>query len=112
MDGEARSTADPTACSTALGKPRTLEDMGPGDHLCCIYDSEEEHRALLLPFLRLGLQRGEKVIYIVDAHTAREVLGWLEEDGWDTDGLLGRAGSPCSPGTTLMCAAAPSTPPA
>jgi len=71
------------------GLPRSLEELGPGDHLCCIYGSEEEHRALLVPFLRQGLQRGEKVIYITDAHTAEEVLGWLEEDGWEVGGLLG-----------------------
>jgi PAS domain S-box-containing protein len=60
---------------------RSMSDLRPGDHLCCIYGSEEEHRALITAFLRQGLERGEKVVYIVDYHTAEEVLGYLERDG-------------------------------
>ena len=60
---------------------RRLADLEPGDHLCCIYETEEEHRALLAPFLRHGLEHGQKVLYIVDAHTAEEVLAYLEEEG-------------------------------
>ncbi len=60
---------------------RTLAGLEPGDHLCCIYEAEEEHRALLTPFLRHGLERDQKVIYIVDARTAEAVLGYLREDG-------------------------------
>jgi PAS domain S-box-containing protein len=63
---------------------RRVTDLGAGDHLCCIYETEEDHRALLTPYMRQGLERGEKVLYIVDAHTAEEVLGYLEQDGVDT----------------------------
>jgi PAS domain S-box-containing protein len=61
-----------------------VEDIAPGDHLCCIFSSEEEHRALLAPYLRHGLERNEKVLYITDAHTAGEVLAYLEGEGVDT----------------------------
>ena len=71
-----------------LRKPFGLSDLEPGDHLCCIYQSEEEHRSLLTPYLRQGLERGEKVFYIVDLHTAEEVLGYLESDGIDTQPYL------------------------
>ncbi len=57
---------------------RSMADLKPGDHLCCIYQSEEEHRALVTTYLKHGLEQGEKVIYIVDSHTAEEVLGYLE----------------------------------
>jgi len=56
---------------------RTIADLRPGDHLCLLYETEEEHRAALIPFLRQGLERSEKVLYIADAHTAEEVLGYL-----------------------------------
>ena len=62
-----------------------LEDIQPGDHLCCIYSSEEEHRDLLTPFMASGLQRNQKVIYIVDARTAEAVLGYLKEAGTDPE---------------------------
>ena len=60
---------------------RTIADLGPGDHLCCLYETEEERRAVLTPFLRQGLEQGEKVAYIVDARTAETVLGYLRDDG-------------------------------
>jgi len=52
-----------------------------GDHLCCLYASEEEHRALLSPFMRQGLERHEKVLYIVDDHTAGQIIDYLSADG-------------------------------
>ena|GEM_PF-1364303 len=61
----------------------TIYDLMPGDHLCCIYETEEEHRALVTPFLRKGLELGQKVMYVVDAHTAETILDYLEDDGVD-----------------------------
>jgi len=60
---------------------RAISDLQAGDHACCLYESEEEHRALLTPYLRQGLERGEKVVYIVDARTAETVVGYLRDDG-------------------------------
>ena len=65
-----------------------LQRLQPGDHLCCIYRTGEEHRALVTAFVRQGLERGEKILYIVDAHTSREVLGYLERVGVDADSCL------------------------
>jgi PAS domain S-box-containing protein len=59
---------------------RNLSDLRPGDHLCCLYETEEEHRALVTPYILQGLERGEKVVYIVDAHTFKEILEYLESD--------------------------------
>jgi PAS domain S-box-containing protein len=67
---------------------RKMADLEPGDHLCVLYETEEEHRALLTPFLRRGLERGEKVLYIVDARTAETVLGYLRDDGLEVEPYL------------------------
>jgi signal transduction histidine kinase len=64
--------------------------LQPGDHLCCLYASEEEHRALLSPFLRQGLERHEKVLYIVDGHTAGQILAYLSADGVEVNQYLQR----------------------
>ncbi len=64
---------------------RTLAELKPGDHLCCLYRTEEEHRALLTPFLRQGLEQGEKVIYIVDARTEAIINGYLQDNGIAVD---------------------------
>jgi hypothetical protein len=63
---------------------QNIQDLVPGDHLCCIYSSEEEQRQVVTHFVRLGLEREHKVIYIVDTHTAEAVNGYLEEDGIET----------------------------
>jgi PAS domain S-box-containing protein len=60
----------------------------PGDHLCCIYETDVEHRAILTPYLRDGLERNEKVVYIVDARTADTVVDYLRQDGLDTQPFL------------------------
>src|SRR4030042_2083332 len=49
---------------------RMLETLKPHDHLCLIYESQEEWRAAVVPFIAMGLKRGEKGIYVVDTSTA------------------------------------------
>lgn len=68
----------------------TVADLRPGDHLCWIYETGEEHRVILTPFMRQGLERNEKVLYFADARTAQTILGYLREDGVDVAPYLGR----------------------
>ena len=67
-----------------------ITDLAPGDHLCWFYDTEEEHRAVITPFLRQGLERGEKVLYSVDARTAEAVLAYSRADGLEVEPYLAR----------------------
>jgi PAS domain S-box-containing protein len=62
-----------------------VDGLKAGDHVCFIYETEEEHRLLTIPFFRKGLEKGEKVIYITDAHDAEVVLDYLQEDGLDVE---------------------------
>jgi len=83
----------PTAGKPEIGisdTSRTIADLRPGDHLCCIYETEEGHRAVVTPFLRQGLEQGQKVIYIVDAYTAECILGYLRDEALDVDQYLAR----------------------
>ena len=57
-----------------------LETLKPHDHLCLIYESQEEWRAAAVPFLSIGLKRGEKCIYVVDTSTADEIRKYLDEE--------------------------------
>jgi KaiC/GvpD/RAD55 family RecA-like ATPase len=66
----------------------STKDIQVGDHLCCLYKTEEEHHAVILPYIRQGLEKREKVIYIVDTHTANTVLAYLRDDGIDVDFYL------------------------
>jgi len=69
---------------------RVITGLEPGDHLCCFYETEEERWALLTPFLRQGLERGEKVVYIADACTAEDSLRYLRDEELEVEPYLAR----------------------
>jgi PAS domain S-box-containing protein len=66
-----------------IGLTRMLKTLKPHDHLCLIYESQEEWRAAAAPFISIGLKQGEKCIYIVDTSTAEEIRKYLLEEGVD-----------------------------
>jgi len=68
----------------------TIEQLRPGDHLCQLYSSEDEHRIVLTPFLQHGLERGERVLYVTDFHIPAEILNYLRAAGLDADAYLAR----------------------
>ena len=64
----------------------SLEQLGPHDHFCSIYESPEEHYAVAIPFMQMGLERGEKCIYIADDGTTDHVRQRMESEGIDVEG--------------------------
>lgn len=72
------------------GPIRQISDLLPGDHLCCIYDSEPEHRALVTAWLRQGLERNERVLYIAHSHNASTIIGYLQASGLTVEPYLER----------------------
>jgi PAS domain S-box-containing protein len=62
-----------------------LEQLAPHDHLCSIYDSPQEHYAVAIPFIRIGLDRGEKCIYIADDGTVGDVRQAMQSEGIDVE---------------------------
>src|ERR1700694_1542107 len=62
-----------------------LEQLPPHDHLCSIYESPEEHFAVAIPFMRIGLDRGEKCIYIADEGTEAVVRDAMHAGGIDVE---------------------------
>jgi signal transduction histidine kinase len=63
-----------------------LEQLSPPDHhLCSIYETTEEHLAVAIPFIRIGLERGEKAIYIADDGTEALVRDAMHADGIDVE---------------------------
>ena len=67
---------------------KTVSELQPGSHACCFFETEEEHRVLMKSFMRQGLERNEKVIYIVDARSPNEVINYLRDDGGETESHL------------------------
>ena len=62
-----------------------LEQLGPHDHFCSIYESPQEHYAVAIPFIRIGLDRGEKCIYIADDGMVGDVRQAMQKEGIDVD---------------------------
>jgi hypothetical protein len=67
---------------------KRLAELKPGDHLCCLYENPEDHRALLTPFIRQGLQQNQKVFYIVDERESEDILNYLQDDGQEVESYL------------------------
>jgi len=62
-----------------------LEQLGPHDHFCSIYENREEHYGVAIPFMQIGLDRGEKCIYIADDGTVGEVRQAMQSEGIDVE---------------------------
>ncbi len=72
-----------------------LDTLEVCEHIALFYRSREERFATVTPFVRQGIERGERVMYVVDDLTAEAVLAELREPdngeratGVDLDGAL------------------------
>jgi PAS domain S-box-containing protein len=67
------------------GDLHTLTDaiagLGIHDHLCLIYETQESQFAAVFPYIALGLERGEKCLYVVDDNTASVVMNGMRAAG-------------------------------
>lgn len=66
----------------------SIARMKPGDHYCGIYRSDEDHRALIVDYVREGIARNEKMFYLVNLQTAEQLRGTLRAAGIDVDALI------------------------
>ena len=69
--------------SLELGIPGVR--LTPGDHVCAFYRGREERDEILIPYLRAGLQAGDKCVCIVDATDPSTVLRALSHEIDDVD---------------------------
>ena len=65
-----------------------VKSIGRHEHLCLIYSNRQEQFAAIWPFLEIGLERREKVIYIADENSAVSVRDVMRERGIDIDGRV------------------------
>jgi signal transduction histidine kinase len=62
--------------------------VGLHEHYCIIYDTEEEKFAAAVPYLRAGLKRGERCLYVADEDSRVAVLDALDRAGTEVDRYL------------------------
>jgi len=71
---------------------RTLENLERHHHCCLIFQSREEQFAAVIPFLRLGVARGEKCIWLVNERARLAVTEAVGQEGTDLAAALGSGG--------------------
>ena len=74
---------------------------GNHDHFAIIYDDPEEQLDFIVPFLRLGLERGEKAVFIYDDNSPETVIAAMERTVSMLRPLPQAERFPSSPSATL-----------
>src|ERR1700738_1935186 len=60
-----------------------IEQLGPADHACTLYDQREEEVAIAVSYIRAGLERNELCVCVVD-DGGENILDALSSAGIDT----------------------------
>jgi signal transduction histidine kinase/CheY-like chemotaxis protein len=68
----------------------SLATLRTHDHVCLIYESDDDQRRAILPFLEHGLARNERCLCIADSATVSAVGAALRGGGIDVDGASSR----------------------
>lgn len=79
----------PTGDSALL---QAIERLDIHQHLCLIYEAPQEQFAAVVPFMRIGIERGQQCVYIADENTIETVRQALEEGGIDTASAIHSGG--------------------
>ena len=64
--------------------------LGIQRHICAFFHSPDEEYRVLLPFIREGIERGEKAFHIVDPRLLEDHFRRLREAGIDPDAASAR----------------------
>jgi hypothetical protein len=64
--------------------------LGEYRHICSFFDSEEQEREILAPFIREGIERGEKSFHIIEPSNRANYVKRLTSDGIDVVGATER----------------------
>ena len=59
--------------------------LGTQRHICAFFHSPDEEYRTLLPFIREGLERGEKAFHIVDPQLMEDHFHRLQDAGIETE---------------------------
>lgn len=66
--------------------------LSPHDHVCLIYQSNEQRLCTIAQYIACGLERGEQCVYCADQSTSAQILSALQNTGLDAESIV-RSGS-------------------
>ncbi|ADB61471.1 multi-sensor signal transduction histidine kinase [Haloterrigena turkmenica DSM 5511] len=79
----------PSKSRSALRGPvEPLDGHEDTDHLALLYEDRAEQFEAVVPFIRDGLERGERCVYVADDNTTDEVLDAMRARDVDVDAAL------------------------
>ncbi|PWB50691.1 MAG: hypothetical protein C3F06_11520 [Candidatus Methanoperedenaceae archaeon] len=67
---------------------KAIEKFSKHDHLCLIYETRSEQFETVVPFIRIGLENGEKCIYSADDNNTGEVLSAMRSGSIDVESAI------------------------
>lgn len=65
-----------------------LECLNVHDHICLIYETKEQQMPAVVSFMRAGLERHEKCLYVADENSVSDILHALHKGGIDVDSAM------------------------
>lgn len=65
-----------------------IDDQKTCEHIALFYETRDEQLAAVVPFITQGIQRGERVMYVVDEHARDDLVEALQEGPADVDQAL------------------------
>jgi signal transduction histidine kinase/AmiR/NasT family two-component response regulator len=69
---------------------KNWECLQHGDHICHLYSTDEERRKVTAPYIKKGIRKNEKILYITDTSTVEEVKRWMQDEDIDVETLITR----------------------
>ncbi|HLY74039.1 MAG TPA: MEDS domain-containing protein [Planctomycetota bacterium] len=82
------SSSRTPAPASRVQAPRVTRRLKIGEHGCGLFASEEERRAQLGPYIREGLDNGEKVLLFLKTPTPEKILGDFRGVGLEVQSYL------------------------
>ena len=67
--------------SSRIGLAVPGVELRPGDHICAFYPSLEERDNILVPYIREGLEAGDKCICVIDGTAPGQIVSTLGPGG-------------------------------
>ena len=70
---------------------KTLFSLKPHEHICLIFETLEEWRNIIIPFIITGLMKGQKCIYITDANSNERIRKLVDQE-WSNASIAEKSG--------------------
>ncbi|HZE95552.1 MAG TPA: MEDS domain-containing protein [Planctomycetota bacterium] len=97
-----RPAAPRRPAAPAPAGPQSTRRLKVGEHGCGFYSSEEDRRHHLGPYIREGLENGEKVIHFLRQPTPEKILGDFRAVGLNPKPYLDRGQLEIMPVTKML----------